>query len=100
MDLRQHRQRGVPPSAASSATTSEKIDVEFECELLGTMVFRLKRNEPLQKAMDEYCTRTCQEPHRKRFLFEGEPVVGRRDTPSSLGMEGGPAARIDVFHEQ
>ncbi|APA15256.1 predicted protein [Sclerotinia sclerotiorum 1980 UF-70] len=62
------------------------------------ITFKIKRNKPLQKIIDAYCShKEIRDQKMVRFTFDGDRVQ-TNDTADSLEMD--EEGRIDVFFEQ
>ena len=59
--------------------------------------FQVKKNTPLQKLMNAYCTHFNVDQGMTRFFFDGNRIT-KTDTPNSMEMEDGDA--IDVMADQ
>jgi len=51
----------------------------------GEILFRVKKETPLERLMKAYCERMAVSPNAIRFLFDGKRVAGT-DTATSLEM--------------
>ncbi|KAI9297107.1 ubiquitin-like protein [Neoconidiobolus thromboides FSU 785] len=81
----------------SEEASKEHINLKVVGSDQNEVQFKIKRNTPLKKLMDAYCTRAGKDSTTVRFLYDGVRIQGT-STPVDLEMEDGDT--IDVMVEQ
>ncbi|XP_064291777.1 small ubiquitin-related modifier 3-like [Passer domesticus] len=88
---------GGPRFSVQACVKTEPIDLKVVGPDGSVVQFRMKRQTPLSKLMEAYCSRQGLSMRHIMFLFDGQPIK-EADTPAQLEMEHDDT--IEVYQQQ
>ncbi|XP_039583901.1 small ubiquitin-related modifier 3-like [Passer montanus] len=83
--------------SVQACVKTEPIDLKVVGPDGSVVQFRMKRQTPLSKLMEAYCSRQGLSMRHIMFLFDGQPIK-EADTPAQLEMEHDDT--IEVYQQQ